>query len=125
MFKKILIVDDDKDIRDFCRRFFNDQGFTALTAPDGKEALKIVENEEGLIVLLDLVMPVMDGIEALRRIKEIRPATVVVMVTAVEDIEKIKEAKRLGASGYITKPLHLDDLIRFVRDSVSRMDNDK
>lgn len=118
---KLLVVDDEKDIQHFVKRFFADKGFEVLTASDGMEALKIVEREGTMVVLLDVMMPGIDGIETLKRIKEKKPDTIVIMVSAVEDMTKINEAKIFGADGYITKPLLLDHLITRVRDAISKL----
>lgn len=118
---KILVVDDEQDVCDFVKNFFEERGFKVLSALNGKDALAIVENEDPLIVLLDIRMPQMDGIETLRNIKKTRPNDRVIMVTCVEDIDKMDEAKRLGADAYITKPLVLDELIKAVRDKIPKL----
>lgn len=108
--KKILVVDDEVDVCDFVMDFFGKRGFKVFHAHNGKEALPIVESEKPDIALLDIRMPEMDGITTLAAIKKSYPDTEVIMVTCIDDLEKMKDAEKLGAACYITKPLELDDL---------------
>jgi two-component system, response regulator, stage 0 sporulation protein F len=107
---KILVVDDEHDICDFVRNFFQERGYDVLTALNGEEALSIAKTEKPAIVLLDVRMKGMDGIATLKHLKDLDKAMKVVMVTALEDQEKMDECCRLGACDYITKPLELDYL---------------
>lgn len=118
---KILVVDDEQDICNFVKNFFEERGFEVLTALNGKQALAIAENENPLLVLLDIRMPHMDGIETLRCIKKKRPKDRVIMVTCVEDLDKMDEAKKLGAEAYITKPLILGELVKAVTDRIPKI----
>ena len=111
---KILVVDDERDVCDFVKNFFGERGMDVLTASNGKEALAILEKEDPLVVLLDIRMPVMGGIDTLRAIKKKRADDRVIMVTCVDDLEKMAEAEKLGAETYITKPLVLDELVKAV-----------
>lgn len=117
---KILVVDDEQDICNFVKNFFEERGLEVLTASNGEEALAIAENEEPLLVLLDIRMPRMDGIETLRCIKKKRPKDRVIMVSCVDDLDKMDEAKRLGAEAYITKPLILGELVKAVTDRIPK-----
>lgn len=118
---KMLVVDDESEICDFLKSFFEDRDYKVFTAMDGDAALKVVEKERPAIVLLDIRMPGSDGISALRKIKQDYPATKVIMVTAIETREKIEEALRLGADNYITKPLSLEYLENDVRDKLHQL----
>ncbi len=111
---KLLVVDDEADICDFVKKFFKERDFDVLVAYNGKEALNIVESDKPDIVLLDVKMPVMNGMEALTEIRKKDKSIKVIMVTAVDDVEKAEEAKRHGALEYITKPLVLEQLERTV-----------
>ena len=122
---KILVVDDEKDVCDFVKSFFEERGFKVLVASNGKEALALAEKEAPLIILMDIRMPHMDGIEALKRIKKKTPQNKVIMVTCVEDIDKVDAAKEFGAETYITKPLVLDELVRAVMSTVPKLKNNK
>jgi len=111
---RLLIVDDEVDICDFVQNFFKERNFEVFVAYDGKEAIDVVRSKKPEIVLLDIKMPLMDGMEALKEIKKIDSAVKVIMVTAIDDEEKAVEAKQHGAVEYITKPLLLEQLERTV-----------
>ena len=111
---RLLIVDDEVDICDFVKNFFADRNFDVIVAYDGKEALERVKSDNPDIILLDIKMPVMDGIETLKEIRKIDKDKKVIMVTAIEDGEKAEEAKKHGVVEYITKPLLLEQLERTV-----------
>lgn len=107
---KLLVVDDEHDICDFVKIFFNERGFQVFSALNGDEALSIVKKEKPEIVLLDIRMKGMDGVAVLKHIKEVDKSIKIIMVTALEDQDKMNEAYKLGACDYITKPLVLDYL---------------
>jgi len=108
--KKMLIVDDEIDVCDFVKNFFEERAFRVYTALNGQEALRIVKKEKPHLILLDIKMKGMDGIETLKKIREVNKNAKVIMVTAVEDQEKMENAYKLGACEYVTKPLVLEDL---------------
>jgi len=108
--RKILVVDDEIDVCDFVKNFFEERAFRVYTALNGQEALRIVKKEKPHLILLDIRMKGMDGIETLKKIREVNKDVKVIMVTAVEDQEKMDNACKLGACEYITKPLVLEDL---------------
>lgn len=112
--KKILVVDDERDVCDFVKNFFEERGFEVISASNGKEALSLLKTEGPMIIILDIRMPKMNGIDTLRHIKEKRSGDRVIMVTCVEDVDKMDEARELGADAYITKPLVLDELVKAV-----------
>ncbi|OQA41063.1 MAG: Chemotaxis protein CheY [Candidatus Omnitrophica bacterium ADurb.Bin314] len=87
----------------------------------GVQALAKVESFNPHVVLLDIQMPEMDGLTALRKIKEKHPKTKVIMVTAVETQDKIEEAMRAGADNYITKPLSLEYLEKDVQEKIDSL----
>lgn len=118
---KMLVVDDEIEICDFLKTFFEDRSYKVLTALDGETALRVIEQEKPSIVLLDIKMPGLDGMEVLKRIKTFHPATKVIMVTAIETRDKIDEATRLGADNYITKPLSLEYLETDVKDKLESL----
>lgn len=107
---KILVVDDETDICDFVKTFFKDRGFYVFTAFSGDEAISMAKKDRPDLVLLDIKMKGMDGLAALKHIKELDRSIKVIMVTALEDQDKMREAYKLGACDYITKPLILDHL---------------
>ena len=107
---KLLVVDDENDICDFVKTFFKDRGYHVSTALNGEEALSMAKKDRPDLVLLDIRMKGMDGLAALKHIKELDRSIKVIMVTALEDQDKMREAYKLGACDYITKPLILDYL---------------
>ena len=111
---KILTVDDQMGINSFFYEFFTARNYEVFNAISGKEAIKIVEKERPRIILLDINMRGMDGIETLEKIRQIDKEAVIIMVTGVKDDDMMKKAKELGANDYITKPLSLEYLDKVV-----------
>ena len=111
---KILTVDDEMGIDSFFYEFFTARNYEVLNAMSGREAIEMVKKEMPSIVLLDIRMRGMDGIETLKRIREIDKDAVVIMVTGEKDEDIMAKAKELGADDYITKPLSLEYLDKVV-----------
>lgn len=108
---RILIVDDESDTRQFLANFFRKRKIETFTASGGEEALAIFDKENPAIVLLDIIMGGMDGVEVLKCLKERDKSARVIMVTGKNpDQEIVKKCKELGAHAYIHKPLELDEL---------------
>jgi len=110
MDKKILIVDDEPRIRTVLERFLTRKGYKIVIAASGQEAIEKVKTDNPLVVLLDIRMPGMDGLAAMKKIKEASPKTGVIMITGVKDEEVAKKAMELEAFDYITKPFDLNYL---------------
>lgn len=108
--KRLLIVDDQFGIRALLSEVFKQEGYETFQAENGKTALEIVFAERPEIVLLDMKIPGMDGLEILGRIKQVAPSTKVIMMTAYGELDMIEEASRLGALCHFTKPFDIDDL---------------
>lgn len=105
---KILVVDDDKTVRGFLELFLKTKGFAnVVSAENGEDAIKIVEKENVKLILLDVMLPGMNGVEVLRKIKAINKDISVIMITGYPDEEKAKEAIREGVYDYIIKPFDL------------------
>lgn len=121
--KKILVVDDEIDICDFVKNFFEERDFIVFTALNGSEAVRIVKKDKPDIILLDVRMKEMDGIETLKKIRNVDKEVKVIMVTAVEEQEKMDAARKLGASEYITKPLVLEQLEAAVLSHAKQVKN--
>lgn len=102
--KTILIVDDDWAIRNVLNDFFRAKGYQTLLAESGEQALKIVENEKISVVLLDINMPGIGGLETLKKLLALNPRLGVVMLTGEQEDEEIKKALALGAYSYVLKP---------------------
>lgn len=108
--KKILVVDDEESIRGFLQSFFLDHGYAAIAARNGEEAVELLQKEKPSMMLLDVTMPGMSGIQTLRKIREIDPKIGVVMATSIRDEQTIKEAADLGAHAYVLKPFDMQYL---------------
>lgn len=104
------MVDDEPAITDYLKEFLQGKGYSVTTASNGTEALEAVERERPHVVLLDILMPGMSGLEALPRILEKDSTIGIIMLTAVDDYRVIKKAIGKGAYDYITKPINLDYL---------------
>src|SRR5262252_3403409 len=107
--KRVLVVDDERGVRESLRLTLCDD-YDLLLAASGGEALRIAQAERPDVVLLDIVMPGMDGLAALERLKAIDPCLPVVMVTATKTLKTAVTAIKLGAYDYIVKPFELEDL---------------
>lgn len=123
---KLLIVEDEKTICEFIKGFFQDRGLEVFYALSGKEGLKIFQKEKPEIIILDILMNGMNGIEVLRHIKQIDKNNAVFMVTRVSDDQEMKkESEKLGAVGYITKPVTLENLEKVVMEKVEKLKQQK
>lgn len=110
MKKKVLIVDDQNGIRVLLVEVFSSEGYQTFQASNGKLALEIVKKESPDLVLLDMKIPGMDGLEILKHIKSIDQSMKVIMMTAYGELDMIKEATDLGALMHFTKPFDIDEL---------------
>lgn len=108
--EKILVVDDEVEVCNALRDFLSIKNYEVETALDGPTALKKVEEFNPHIVLLDIIMPGMGGVEVLKEIININPEIGIIMITAVVDDEIAKRIIQLGAYDYITKPIDLSHL---------------
>ncbi|MCU6710688.1 response regulator [Paenibacillus sp. J5C_2022] len=108
--KKVLIVDDQNGIRILLLEVFSSEGYNTYQASNGKLALEIVKRESPDLVLLDMKIPGMDGLEILKHIKAIDSSIKVIMMTAYGELDMIKEATDLGALMHFTKPFDIDEL---------------
>jgi nitrogen regulation protein NR(I) len=115
---KILVVDDQRTVCYSLQRFLQSEGYNVHTATSGEEALSVLNNLNPDLVIMDVRMPEMDGIEVLRKIKESHPRVQVIMMTAFSTTEKAIHAMKLGAYDYITKPFDNDELLIRVRDAI-------
>ena len=111
---KLLIVDDEIDITEFAKSFFVKRDVDVFTAGGGAEALAIIEKETPDLVLLDVQMEEMSGVETLRILREGNNNVKVIMVTGAEDETIVAEANSLGIQKYIHKPLILEELEKVV-----------
>jgi DNA-binding response OmpR family regulator len=117
---RLLVVDDDSLITSTFEAILRSEGYDVVTTQDGREALELVKQAPFDLILLDLLLPDMDGWTILRHLREIRPSTRVVILCADVDAEGTIEAFRLGAVDVLLKPPDVDKLLRSITDLTSR-----
>lgn len=113
----ILVVDDEESVRDSLYNWFKEDGYRVECAESAKVALSILEAESYDIVLADIKMPGMDGLEMLRRIKALKKETIIIVMTAFATVDTAVQALKDGAFDYVTKPFDPDDLSHLVRNA--------
>ena len=113
----ILIVDDERSVRDSLYNWFIEDGYKVDCAENAKVALKMVEADVWDIILADIKMPGMDGLEMLRRIKALRKDSIVIVMTAFATVDTAVQALKDGAFDYVTKPFDPDDLSHLIRNA--------
>jgi two-component system response regulator PilR (NtrC family) len=106
----ILVVDDEQDVRETLEKVLKSMDYVPFTAGGGKEALEIIRNNKIDVVLSDLYMPEMDGIELLKKVRSFDKNIVFMMITAHPTIETAVEAIKKGAYDYLTKPFHVEEV---------------
>ena len=117
----ILIVDDEESVRDSLYNWFIEDGFRVECAENAKRALTILESDQFDIILADIKMPGMDGLEMLRRIKSIKPDSIVIVMTAFATVDTAVKALKDGAYDYVTKPFDPDDLTHLIRNATKQI----
>jgi DNA-binding NtrC family response regulator len=117
----ILIVDDEDSVRDSLYNWFIEDGFRVECAEDARRALSILESDVFDIVLADIKMPGMDGLEMLKRIKSLRTSSIVIMMTAFATVDTAVQALKDGAFDYVTKPFDPDDLSHLIRNATRQI----
>lgn len=118
---RLLIVDDEKDVRDTLTEFFAEKGFEAHSASSGAEAIRLLKVLRPHLILLDVKMPEMSGIETLRKIRELDREVGIIMVTGLHDERIGRESLKYGASDYITKPIDLHYLETSIMEKIQVM----
>jgi len=116
---RVLVVDDEREVRQVLQEFLVGRGYDVVQAASGMDALAILQAERLDLVLLDLAMPGMDGMETLKRITALGAPVPVIMVTANADIGLTSKLLALGAADYIPKPFDLDYLDQAVSIQVA------
>ena len=117
----VLVVDDEKPLRDFVRRNLEVRGYKVLTASNGLEALAISKNENIQLVIMDIMMPHMDGLETTRRIREDSHVPIIILTAMGEETDKVR-AFDLGADDYLTKPFGVGELLGRIKAVLRRAD---
>ena len=116
---KVLVVDDELEVRQILQEFLAHRGYEVYAAESGPEALNALDTFKPDVVLLDVLMPGMDGVETLKRIVALQPTLPVIMVTANADVGITSRLLGLGAADYIPKPFDLEYLDQAVSIQVS------
>ncbi|MDD5938768.1 MAG: response regulator [Clostridiales bacterium] len=122
MSKKILIVEDEKNIVDILSFNLNKEGYDTLEAYDGQAGLKLALEENPDLILLDLMLPKMDGFDVCRSVREHNRSTPIIMLTAREEESDKVLGLELGADDYITKPFSMRELLARVKANIRRTD---
>ena len=117
--QKILIVDDEKEIRDLIEIYLKSEGYETLKAADGEEALNILNREDPDLIILDIMMPKMNGIDACLKIREERQMPIIMLSAKSEDVDKIL-GLNMGADDYLTKPFNPLELVARVKSQLRR-----
>jgi putative two-component system response regulator len=117
---RCLVVDDEPRLRQVLLHLMRGDGFVCVEAGNGHEALEVMERQPVPLLMSDMRMPKMDGIELLRRVRERWPDTAVVMITAVADVETAVNCLAMGAMDYLTKPFHLEEVRARVRQALEK-----
>ena len=117
--ENILIVDDEKEIRDLVEIYLKGEGYNTLQAADGEEALVLLEKNQIDLIILDVMMPKLNGIETCLKIREIREMPIIMLSAKSEDIDKIL-GLNMGADDYLTKPFNPLVLIARVKSQLMR-----
>src|SRR5215471_5427557 len=120
MEETILIVDDEAQIRTTLRGVLSDEGYRVLDAEDALKALELISSQRPHLVILDIWMPHMDGIELLEQLKTRAPELPIIVVSGHGTIETAVRATKLGASDFLEKPFSLDTLLRSVRRAMQK-----
>ncbi|MDE5413239.1 response regulator transcription factor [Alkalihalobacterium chitinilyticum] len=119
MESKILIVDDEKDIRNLISVYLENEGMQTIQAEDAIEALKLLEKQDFDLIILDIMMPKMDGIEACMKIRQERNMPIIMLSAKSEDMDKI-QGLASGADDYLSKPFNPLELIARVKSQLRR-----
>jgi DNA-binding NtrC family response regulator len=114
--KKILVIDDETIVRTSCERTLTPEGYEVISVSGGQEGIEYLQNQSFGLVLLDLKMPDIDGIEVLTRIKKEWPDTKVIMITGYSTVDTAVQALRYGAYNFIEKPFTPDSLLNAVKE---------
>jgi len=116
---KLLIVDDNEGVRHLVARWLERAGFSVREAGDGMEAVEMIRRETPDIVLADIRMPNMDGIELARIVKSEHPQVKVILMTAYSSPQTIAQARREGVDDYLEKPFTKDQVERIAREALA------
>lgn len=114
----ILVVDDDKEIRNALTRIFSKEGYEVTAASNGEEAMELIYKDRFSLVITDLRMPGIGGVELLKKIKTNKPEILVIIITAFCDDITSTDIKALGAYTYLCKPIKKNEMLAVVKDAL-------
>lgn len=120
---RILLVDNDKAICWVLDKAFTEEGYKTDTALNGKKALEMIEENTYTLVIMDIMMPVMDGLSALEHIRELLNPPETIMITAHSNMENTVEAMKSGAFDYITKPFDIDEILNLAKRAINKYES--
>jgi DNA-binding response OmpR family regulator len=121
----ILVVDDNKGVLEFLLLLLSKHGLSAIGTSSGSQCLDIVNNQNVDLVILDVMMPVMDGLEVCRQLKRVKAAMPIILLTARDDMMTRAAAMDLGVSEFVAKPVNNQDLLNRVRVQLRNLIWDK
>ncbi len=121
--RKILVVDDEKPISDIIKFNLTKEGYEVVTAFDGDEALKMVYQHNPDLILLDVMLPKLDGFQVCRKVRETFNTPIIMLTAKEEEVDKVLGLE-LGADDYITKPFGMRELMARVKANLRRIDID-
>ncbi len=118
--RRILVVDDEQTVRDFLQRVLETAGYTVITASNGLEALEKMSQFDISLVLLDIMMPGLDGFEVLDHMRQYEEKIPVIMLTGIQEVPTKIDTLALGADDYITKPFSVEELLARIQVKLKR-----
>ena len=120
----IVIVEDDHAISDIIKYNVQKEGYTAYTAYDGEEGLKLIEEVDPDLILLDIMMPKMDGLEVCRTVRKTKNTPIIMLTAKAEEVDKVVGLE-IGADDYVTKPFGVRELMARIRANLRRVDSNQ
>jgi len=123
--RKILLVEDEMVVREALRDWLTDDGYDVDVAEDGEEALKKIKEEEFGVIVLDLKLPDIDGLQVFEEAKELNQETKGIMITAYPSKETLEKAKRLGLIDYLAKPFQAEELEKIINKALGELEEKK
>ncbi|MCX8012222.1 MAG: response regulator [Desulfobacterota bacterium] len=115
---KVLIIDDERPIRETLDMLLREKGYEVLTSESGEKGLALIQKNPLDIVILDLRLPGMNGIEVMREIRKIFPKIIIILITAYHNEDVYAEAENFGIYGYLLKPINIGELETLIESAV-------
>jgi len=123
--RKILLVEDETVVREALRDWLIEDGYVVDVAEDGEEALEKIKKEEFGVIVLDLKLPGIDGLQVFEEAKELKPEAKGVIITAYPSKETLEKAKRLGLLDYLPKPFNVEDLEKIISAALGELEREE